>query len=375
MKEVFTELVDNDQLPHAMLIRSKQGGSGLALGLFLTQYLLCEQPADGNPCGVCPNCVKCQGMSHPDVHYVMPVNKNQKVKKVAVSENFLEEWRELVTESPFIELMDWYTAIGIENKQGFMGNDEITALRQKLSLRSFEGRQKVFIIWQADRMNQEFANKMLKSLEEPSNDTVFVLITENPDKLLPTVLSRVQIFAEEPLSAEELSIFLQQKFELPPPEATNIAFRSEGNISHAIKDMHHEGDQWLTDFRNFMRLAYMRDIKGLYQWSEKMAKNSRDAQRQFVKNALSIFDRCYRLGWVADHLPFEGEEQQFYERFSPFVNYSNIRGFMDDFEKAAYHIERNVNAKIVWFDTSINAIRLVHQGRKAAATPSTTTST
>lgn len=367
LKEVFAELVDNDQLPHALLIRSKQGGSGLAMALLLAQYLLCENRSDGNPCGTCPSCVKNERLSHPDVHYVSPVNKNQKVKKIAISEYFLEEWRSLIGESPFIELMDWYTAIGIENKQGFMGSDEITALRQKLSLRSFEGKQRVFIIWQADRMNQEFANKILKSLEEPSAETVFILVTENPSRLLPTVLSRVQMFSEEPLSAEELSHFLQTRYQIPEPEAINTAFRSEGNISHAFKDLHHDGDPWLNEFRDFMRLAYMRDIKSLYEWSERMAKNSRDAQRQFVKTALVILDRCYRQGWLADNLPFEGEEQKFYTSFSPFVNYSNIRGFMEDFEKASYHIERNVNGKIVWFDTAINAIRLVHQGKKAAA--------
>ena len=367
LKNVFTEMVDEQQVPHAILIRSKQGGSGLAMALFLAQYQLCEHRNEGDPCGTCASCVKNERLSHPDVHYVMPVNKNQRVKKVAISELFLEEWRNLVGSHPFIDLMDWYTAIGIENKQGFMGSDEITALRQKLSLRAFEGKQKIFIIWQADRMNQEFANKMLKSLEEPSDDTLFILITENPDRLLPTVLSRTQVFSEDPLTEQELSHFLQSKHSIPASEATNIAYRSEGSISHALKDVEHKGDQWLEDFVTFMRQAYMRDISGLYQWSEKMAKNSRDAQRQFVKNALAILDRCYRMGWVEENLPFEGEEQQFYTRFAPFVNYSNIRGCMEDFEKAAYHIERNVNAKIVWFDTSINAIRLVHQGKKAVA--------
>jgi len=370
LKQVFRQMVDEQRLPHAMLVHTSEGGSGLALALFLTQYLMCERKAQGEPCGECPNCTKLQAMAHPDVHYIYPVNSNKTVKRAEDrhSTSFVTEWRKTVQENPFMELLDWYTAIDIENKQGFIGEEESSEVRKKLALRPFQGGYRVFLIWHAEKMNVSFANKMLKSFEEPSEKTVFILVTSAPEKLLPTIVSRVQVFREDHLGEEELAAFLERNYDQQPQQAMDIAFRAEGNINQAIQEAKQVVDPGLDEFKQWMRLAYTRDLVGLFKWSEKMAAKSRDSQRQFISGALRVLDRCYRLGWLNVQVPMGGEEAAFYKNFAPFINTSNIEGFLDLLEKASFHIERNVYEKLVWFDSSIQAVRLIHEGRKAIAT-------
>ncbi|MDC1202521.1 hypothetical protein N8004_00930, partial [Salibacteraceae bacterium] len=362
MKQVFHQMVAEERLPHAMLIHSNEGGTGLALALHLSQLLFCEQPEAGEPCEICSGCTRTMSHTHPDIHHVFPVNGNKRVKKKEDrhSDSFLPEWREAIKANPFLELIDWYQAIEIENKQGFIGEEESASMRRKLALRSFEGGYRVFIIWHADKMNDSFANKMLKNLEEPTAKTVFLLVSENPAKLLPTIISRVQIFREDHVDEQELADFLVKHKGLDPQVAMNIAFRSEAHVSHALKEIDRDEDPWLTEFKMWMRLAYSRDISGLYKWSERMARKSRDAQRQYCKSALKVLDRCYRMGWLEMNVPMEGEEAKFYKDFSPFINTANVGGFLELLEEVSFHIERNVNEKIVWFDASISAVRYVH---------------
>lgn len=370
LKTVFRQMIAEDRVPHALLIHGVEGGLGLPLALLLSQSLLCENLQNGEPCGQCANCTKTKGHTHPDLHYIVPVNGNKSVKKLEDrhTDSFMADWREALIEDPYMSLIRWYQKIDIENKQGFIGDAESTALRKKLALRAFEGGYRIFIIWHADKMNTSFANKILKNLEEPSNRTIFILISENPTKLLPTIISRVQIFQEEHLNEEELAAFLERKFELDEVEAHNIAFRAEGNIAEAMKEVHHQKDPWLDEFKSWMRMAYSRDLAGLYKWSEQMGRRSRDAQKQFCNASLKVLDRCYRMGWLKMNIPHEGEDAKFFKDFSPFINTANIEGFMVLIEEASFHIERNVNEKIVWFDSSIQAIRLVHAGKKSVAT-------
>ena len=360
-------MIDNNRLPHALLLHAQEGGSSLAIALWIAQNLMCSDRSNGDACGLCANCTKHLAATHPDVHFVMPVNTNKQVKKRsdAVSDSYLESWRKRMEEGPWLSLLDWYRAIDIEKKQGNIGIDESKSLREKLALRSFEGGYRVFIIWHADRMNTEFGNKMLKSFEEPNEKTVFILTSEQPQQLLSTILSRTQIIEEEPTTSDQIAQFLETRFGLDPTISKNLAFRSEGNIVHAIKEAQHEDEPWLDEFKDWMRHAWKRDIPMLYTWSEKMAQKSRDAERQFISGALKVLDRCFRMGWVESGIPMESDEAKFYNDFSPYINAANVEGFMKVLEETSTHIERNVNAKMVWFDSGIQVVRLLHQGKKA----------
>ena len=370
LKAVISRLVDDERVPHALLFQGVEGGASLPLALYLTQYLMCDNRQHGEVCGECSSCLKNQTLTHPDVHLVLPINTNKEVKvplNKIHSDLYSEEWRGTISKNPYLSLQQWYTAIDIEKKQGFIGAGESKELRSKLALRSYEGKSRVFIIWHADRMNPEFGNKMLKNFEEPNPNTVFILVTESPSKLLSTIISRVQRFQEEHYSDAEIAKFLTEKYQLDSNEAMNLAFRAEGNLQAAVKEASEAGDPWLEVFRDWMRMSYRRDLHELYDWSEKMSSNTRETQRVFIDAALKVLDRCFRMGWLDIHIPMEGEEADFYKKFSPFINASNIRSFMDLLEEAAFHIDRYVNPRIVWYDTSIKSVRLVHQGKKAIA--------
>lgn len=369
LKAVISRLVDDGRVPHALLIQGVSGGASLPLALYLTQYLMCDNKQDGEVCNECPSCLNNKSLTHPDVHFVSPINTNKVVKdtKNMHSDMYSDEWREVVSKNAFLSLQDWYAAIEIEKKQGIIGAGESKALRGKLALKSYEGKSRVFIIWHADRMNQEFGNKMLKNFEEPNPNTIFILVTESSSKLLKTILSRVQRFQEEQYSDLEITNYLGERFQLDSNEAMNLSFRAEGNLQAAVKEALDVGDPWLEVFRNWMRLSYKRDLYGLYGWSQEMAVNTRDTQRIYIESALKVLDRCFRMGWLEIHIPMEGEEAEFYKNFSPFINASNVQAFMELLEETSFHIERNVNPKIVWYDTSIKSARLIHQGKKATA--------
>jgi DNA polymerase-3 subunit delta' len=370
LKAVISRLVDDERLPHALLLQGVEGGASLPLALYITQYLMCDNKQGGEVCGECSSCLKNQNLSHPDVHFVIPINTSKSVKgttKDLNSDAYADEWREAVTNNPFLSLQQWYAAIDIEKKQGFIGAGESKALRAKLALRAYEGKSRVFIIWHADRMNPEFGNKMLKNFEEPNPNTVFILITESPSKLLSTIISRVQRFQEQHYSDAEIAQFIAAKYQLDTNDAMNLAFRAEGNLQAAVKEASDAGDPWLEVFRDWMRLSYRRDLHGLFLWGEKMSSNTRETQRIFIESALKVLDRCFRMGWLDIHIPMEGEEADFYKNFSPFINASNVTGFLELLEETAFHIDRYVNPRIVWYDTSIKSVRLVHQGKKATA--------
>ena len=93
--------------------------------------------------------------SHPDLHYVFPVNTNKDVKKSPVSDDFLPLWQKFVTEHPYGNLADWYAMMDIENKQGIIGKEEAESIAKKLSLKSFSGGYRAVVIWHGEKMNQQ----------------------------------------------------------------------------------------------------------------------------------------------------------------------------------------------------------------------------
>ncbi|GAB4382321.1 MAG: DNA polymerase III subunit delta' [Salibacteraceae bacterium] len=365
IKTVIARLIDQGRLPHAILIHERSGGAGLALANFTVRRLLCAQPNGITPCGECGACQKTNQYVHPDVNYIYPVNLNKSVKKTddRHSASFFEQWREMNLSNPVPGLLSWYKAIDIERKQGFIGDEESKELRKKLALRSYEGGFRVFVIWHAERMNHSFANKMLKQFEEPTEKTVFILVSDNPAAMLPTVISRVQVFREASFSDEEMIEFLVNSFDIDRQKASEIAFRCEGNLQQAIIEARGDESPWFPVFQNWMRLSYKRDLAGLYSWSLDMSKHSRDEQKAFCDFALQNLDKSFRLNWLPENLPPQGEAVKFYRDFSKFINAANVGGFQELIEEIAVHIERNVYEKLVWFDASIKSIRLIHAGK------------
>ena len=133
---------------------------------------------------------KLKSLTNTDIHYFYPVNTTREVKKSPSSSDFINQWRELVLEDSKIGLSDWYSKIGLGNKQAAINKDEAEKIFKLASLKSYEGGVKIFVIWMAEKMNSAASDKLLKLLEEPPNKTVFILISENEKRMLKTIVSR-----------------------------------------------------------------------------------------------------------------------------------------------------------------------------------------
>ena len=361
-KERLIREAKEGKIAHARLFCGNEGVGKLPLAIAYAQYLSCEHPTDNDSCGVCPNCVKYKKLIHPDLHFVFPVIK--KKNKDTISDDYLQEWREILNSSPYFNLNMWLKEMGAENQQAQIYVKESDEIIRKLNLKSSQGGYKVMIMWLPEKMNVECSNKLLKLLEEPPTQTIFILISEEPDMLLPTIQSRVQRFNIHAIDKEKIAETLCLNYGLEPNDAKNIAHRCQGNFLKALETIHlNEDNQFYFDeFVSLMRLAYQRKIREIKQWSDNIAAIGRERQ----KNFLAYIQRMLRESFIYNfHTPdisyLSGEEQKFSSRFSPFINEGNVISIMEELSIAEQHIGQNVNAKMVFFDLALKMIVLLVQ--------------
>lgn len=361
-KEQLIREAKEGKIAHARLFCGNEGVGKLPLAIAYAQYLSCEHPTDNDSCGVCPNCVKYNKLIHPDLHFVFPVIK--KKNKDTISDDYLQEWREILNSSPYFNLNMWLKEMGAENQQAQIYVKESDEIIRKLNLKSSQGGYKVMIMWLPEKMNVECSNKLLKLLEEPPTQTIFILISEEPDMLLPTIQSRVQRFNIHAIDKEKIAETLCLNYGLEPNDAKNIAHRCQGNFLKALETIHLNEDNqfYFEEFVSLMRLAYQRKIREIKQWSDNIAAIGRERQ----KNFLAYIQRMLRESFIYNfHTPdisyLSGEEQKFSSRFSPFINEGNVISIMEELSIAEQHIGQNVNAKMVFFDLALKMIVLLVQ--------------
>lgn len=361
-KEQLIREAKEGKIAHARLFCGNEGVGKLPLAIAYAQYLSCEHPTDNDSCGVCPNCVKYNKLIHPDLHFVFPVIK--KKNKDTISDDYLQEWREILNSSPYFNLNMWLKEMGAENQQAQIYVKESDEIIRKLNLKSSQGGYKVMIMWLPEKMNVECSNKLLKLLEEPPTQTIFILISEEPDMLLPTIQSRVQRFNIHAIDKEKIAETLCLNYGLEPNDAKNIAHRCQGNFLKALETIHLNEDNqfYFEEFVSLMRLAYQRKIREIKQWSDNIAAIGRERQ----KNFLAYIQRMLRESFIYNfHTPdisyLSSEEQKFSSRFSPFINEGNVISIMEELSIAEQHIGQNVNAKMVFFDLALKMIVLLVQ--------------
>lgn len=361
-KEQLIREAKEGKIAHARLFCGNEGVGKLPLAIAYAQYLSCKHPTDNDSCGVCPNCVKYNKLIHPDLHFVFPVIK--KKNKDTISDDYLQEWREILNSSPYFNLNMWLKEMGAENQQAQIYVKESDEIIRKLNLKSSQGGYKVMIMWLPEKMNVECSNKLLKLLEEPPTQTIFILISEEPDMLLPTIQSRVQRFNIHAIDKEKIAETLCLNYGLEPNDAKNIAHRCQGNFLKALETIHLNEDNqfYFEEFVSLMRLAYQRKIREIKQWSDNIAAIGRERQ----KNFLAYIQRMLRESFIYNfHTPdisyLSGEEQKFSSRFSPFINEGNVISIMEELSIAEQHIGQNVNAKMVFFDLALKMIVLLVQ--------------
>lgn len=351
------------RVPHAMLFCGAPGYGTLALALAYAHYLLCPRRSAEDACGTCPACRAADRLEHPDLHFVYPNQKKNARTKAddSLSSHWLPEWREFLRGGAYVRLNAWLDAMGAKGQAQIYAGEAADLVR-KMSITSSTGGYKVVIIWYPERMNASCANKLLKLLEEPPGQSVFLLVSEAPEQLLPTIVSRTQRIRVPRLGEAEIAEALCSRFALEPAAAQAAARMSGGDFIEAVALIHASDEEksYFDLFVELMRLAYMRNARGLKAWSEKLADMPREREKAF----LSYGQRMVRENFVYNfHRPemvyMNPAEQHFAVRFAPFINENNCIGMMEELDSAQKHVEQNVNAKMIFFDLALRIAALI----------------
>jgi len=364
LKASLIQSVSDGRISHAQLFLGSEGSGNLALALAYIQYIYCENKGEEDSCGVCPSCRKIQHLSHPDLHFSFPVIKAGKEGETA--DEFITEFRKAIIDNPYINLLNWYEYLGNQNKQGIISVKESNHIIKKLSLKSFEGGFKSYLIWMPENLNSAAANKLLKTIEEPPEKTIIILVANDSEQIIPTILSRTQLVKLARLSNAEIAEGLIEAFETEKQLAENLAAMSEGNYFQARNLALNAGEnnENFIYFRNWMRLCFKKDIKGVSNWVDDMAKIGRAQQKDFLKFALHLLRQCALNNYNVEGLiTIKGDERVFMQNFAPYINHLNFEDYITLFSEAQFHIDRNANAKILFTDLSYQLLVLL----KAAA--------
>ena len=357
-KQHLLTLVHEARVPHAMLLYGPSGSGKLPLAIAFARYLTCDHPGTDDACGHCPSCLMMNKLAHPDVYFAFPVIK-KKSGRDTVSADYLDQWRQQLLDTPYFDLPMWLARIGTENQQAQIFVSESDEIQRALSLKPSRGKYKIMIIWLPEKMNAECGNKLLKLLEEPPAHTVFLMVSEAADTLMPTLVSRMQRFRLPPLPEEDIANMLTSRYMLSAEDSQEIAHLSEGSVITAVGNIRlgEERRMFFELFTSLMRLAYARRLKELKAWSEQVAALGRERQKNFLDYCEQMLRENFIYNFHHPEMNYMArEEKQFAVRFAPFINERNVTGIFNELQEAARHIEQNANPKIVFFDFVLKII-------------------
>ena len=360
VKEQLLELYNSNRMPHALLLNGPEGSGHFQIGLSLAALLLCQSPNQSNSCGNCSSCKKIASFHHPDLHFSFPIHLS-KTEHNETSDDLRSVFVEMLIKFKCIGRNNWYNLMGNPNKQGVIGVKESQAVLKKINLKAYEGGAKVLIIWLAEMMNNQAANKLLKLIEEPPDKTYFIFITDQKEKLLPTISSRLQHLDISALNSDEIENYLVNQFQIEKKKASEYAMHANGNLNRAI-NLHLDSEylnQKLPVFIQWMRLCYTRNIADTIDWVNDFSKTGREQIKDFFSYSLELFRQCVLGHYSIDKKGLSIEEKNFLEKFSPFINHNNIEELHEVLNEAYYHMERNANSKILLLDVSLKLFKLL----------------
>lgn len=359
LKKHLKACYENNRMPHAQLYVGENGYGTLPMALACADLILNSNPDKQIYSSV---------LQHPDFHISVPVNNINNHPKKPTTSDFIQPWRDLALENPYMDLQSWYTKIGIEKKKGNMSVNEAERIAEELALKPHSGIAKVMIIWCADKLNTQAANKLLKIIEEPPEKTFLILTTDKEELILDTIKSRCQSLYFSRLSQEQINSALVERYNIESSKASFIAQQADGSFSHAINLINDneeilEFEQW---FISWVRLAFQAKknkqvVQKLIDWSHSIADFSRDKQIRFLQFCLHFFRQALLKNYGVDDLVFLKTQIAFsLEKFAPFVHGKNIESIQETLQEAIFHVDRNVNSKMVISDTSLKLSRFIH---------------
>ncbi|MBR5747672.1 MAG: DNA polymerase III subunit delta [Prevotella sp.] len=370
-QERLKQMVREDRLPHALMLCGPMGAGKMALAIAFGCYLLSKRSdnseySDYSEYSEYSEHPMLKKLEHPDLHFTYPTIKlpSMSTDHKPVSDDFAKEWHELIMDGPYFTMEQWMQAMGGENQQAIITAGESDDLLRKLSLKSSQGGYKVSIIWLPERMNIECANKLLKLIEEPPQQTVFLMVCEEPDKLLETIRSRVQRIDIKKIDNESLAQALVDKRGISEEDARRISRLANGNWLSALEELQvgSENELFLDMYISLMRLAYQRKIKDLRKWSETMAGYGREKQKRWLTYFLKMCRENFMYNFHQEELVYMTQkEEDFAKNFARFINENNILAISELANRAIRDIGQNANAKIVFFDLALQMIVLLLQ--------------
>ncbi len=339
LKNRLVQSVSQNRIAHAQLLSGDSTSGALPVAIAYARYVLCPNRGVSDPCEVCSTCYNTKRLEHPDLHFIFPVNKSKLSKAVAgssndkpISDHFIHLWREFVMETSgvFTE-MEWYEKIGIENQQSNISREDASELLRKMSLKSFEGGYKIVIIYLPEKMHTTAANALLKLVEEPPSQTLFLFVSENPDSVITTIRSRTQPIALPPRGVQLL-----------------------------------KNDEYFHLFGSLMRLGYGAKFTELMDWAEETATLGREPLKGFMNYSIALLRECYVIGiGVGELSQLDGAERGFAQKFAPYVNHITIEPLVKEFQRAAAQIKQNGDAKIVLSDFALQISKIIINGKRA----------
>jgi len=378
IKAKLRNLVEHNRLSHALLLNAPEGAGGLPLALAFSQFIVCEQVSAADAkhdfpresCNVCPACIKAAKMIHPDIHYSYPVVSNKKGEP-QISKDYIKEWREFISLYPYGIIFDWLQFIQTEdyqekidsrekiiaNKQGNISANECNEIIRQLSLKSFESGYKILIMWMPEFLGKE-GNKLLKLIEEPPPDTLFMLVSENETLILPTILSRLQIIRLPRPSIPEIQEALVSRAGVAPEQARQLAAVSEQNYREALNQLQHGQDDWLGLLREWLNAILKTGPIAQVKWVEEISKTGREKQKQFLQYFIHLLEQAIRLRMMdGEPADLPDSEKDFANRLNKTAGLAVQQAIVKELNKSIYYIERNAHAKMLFHALTI---RLYH---------------
>ena len=360
IKRQLIQSVKDGYIPHARLLSGPEGVGKVAVALAYARYLSCSARNETDACGHCPSCIKYNKLSHPDLHFVFPIVKIDKKKK-EICDDYLTEWRTFVLQNPYFSLTSWLNFIDAGNSQGMIYARESDEIIRKLNLKAYESEYKIMIVWLPEKMHEACSNKLLKMIEEPPSQTVFLLISENPDRVIGTIQSRTQRLSIPPILPEDLGNALSAMV-TNDSERSNLVHLANGSYLKALEIIETglETKQNLDMFKMIMRNAWQSNIKNMKAEAEKFAALGRERQKYFLVYSQNMIRENFLFRLNLPEINYlNAEEADFSVNFSPYVTEKNVEELMEELSLAEKHIESNVNPRMVFFDLSMKIAVLI----------------
>jgi DNA polymerase-3 subunit delta' len=348
--------VKNNRISHAQMFLGHEGSGNFQLALAFAQYVNCVDKTEEDSCGICNNCKKYTSLQHPDLNFVFPTAISALVTEKPDSKKYYKEWREFLLENQYFDLDAWCNFIDIDKRQPIINKQDSELINGALTLKSFESEYKVVLIWWPEKMNIECANKILKTLEEPADKSLLLMVGHQVEELLPTIISRVQITKVQDLQEEEIAAALAEEGQLDEENSSSIARLAEGNYFQALNLAKNpdKDEQLIEQFQKWMRLCYKLEIPALNNWVEETGRNGREQQKNFLLYCLRMFRNCTVRNYGDESLArLHHKEEGFVKNFSKFIHAGNIVDFSKEFNDAYDAISRNGNGKIIFMSLSL----------------------